>query len=266
VLLAEDHEVNRRVALGLLRHLGLTADAVGTGREAIEAVRARAYDLVLMDVQMPDIDGLDATRAIRAEIRAERQPRIVALTANALAGDAEACFAAGMDAFLAKPVRLDALRAALVDTTTHRAIDLASTAPTVPEPPDGLAPDAAHVLRSLRALSDNDDALCAEILDAYLRSDESLIADLRSGTEQAAGAAHKIKASSGTLGADALARRAALVEQQTRAGEAGAAAAARALADELDAFRETVREVRAQLPEAPPALTDAPQTDARRAS
>ena len=111
VLLAEDHPVNQRVAVGLLRHLGIAPDVVETGRAAVAAVAAGRYDAVLMDVQMPEMDGLDATRAIRPA--GGPQPAIIALTANAVVGDAERCRAAGMDDYLVKPVRLDALADAL---------------------------------------------------------------------------------------------------------------------------------------------------------
>ena len=116
ILLAEDNAVNQKVALRLLDRLGHGADVVANGVEAVEAVRDRAgrgrpYDLVLMDVQMPELDGLDATRQIRAADLP--QPRIVALTANAMRGDREACLDAGADDYLPKPVKLDGLRDAL---------------------------------------------------------------------------------------------------------------------------------------------------------
>jgi CheY-like chemotaxis protein len=113
VLLAEDNPINRRVALLMLARLGYQADVAEDGQEVLEAVRRQRYDLILMDVQMPEIDGIEATRRIRAELPPERQPHIVAVTANALEENREACFAAGMDEFLAKPVLLDVLREVL---------------------------------------------------------------------------------------------------------------------------------------------------------
>jgi CheY-like chemotaxis protein len=104
VLLAEDNPVNKKVALRLLERLGYEAESVTGGAEAVEVVGARRFDLVFMDVQMPGMDGLEATRRIRADLPADRQPVIVALTANAIAGDAEMCRAAGMDDYLSKPV------------------------------------------------------------------------------------------------------------------------------------------------------------------
>ncbi len=104
-LLAEDNPVNQKVALMMLAKLGLQADAVSNGREAIEILQKRHYDCVLLDLQMPEIDGLEACHLIRQD-EALRQPYIIAMTANAMSEDRAACSAAGMDNFLAKPVRM----------------------------------------------------------------------------------------------------------------------------------------------------------------
>jgi CheY-like chemotaxis protein len=112
VLLAEDNAVNQKLALRLLERMGLRADVVGDGAAAIAAVEGGAYDVVLMDVQMPEVDGLEATRQIRARFP-DRPIRIVGLTANAMAGDREACLAAGMDDYVSKPIRPDELETAI---------------------------------------------------------------------------------------------------------------------------------------------------------
>ena len=109
ILLAEDNAVNQKVALRLLEQLGYRADVAWNGLEALEALERRPYDVVLMDVQMPELDGLDASRRICARWPAEERPRIIAMTANALPEDREACFAAGMDDYVAKPIRPDEL-------------------------------------------------------------------------------------------------------------------------------------------------------------
>jgi CheY-like chemotaxis protein len=113
ILLAEDNVVNQKLALRLLQQMGYRADLASNGIEAIESVERQPYDVVLMDVQMPEMDGLDATRAICARLPKGERPRIIAMTANAMQGDREMCIAAGMDDYLTKPIRVDRLVEAL---------------------------------------------------------------------------------------------------------------------------------------------------------
>ena len=113
VLLAEDNAVNQKVALRFLERMGYNADAVGNGIEAVNAFQNRNYDLVLMDLQMPEMDGLEASRRIRRTLPADRQPKIIALTANAMQGDREICLDAGMDDYISKPVKMHEIVAAI---------------------------------------------------------------------------------------------------------------------------------------------------------
>ncbi|MBC8010940.1 MAG: response regulator, partial [Burkholderiales bacterium] len=129
VLVAEDNPVNQKVVHLQLRRLGLSADYVGNGLEALAALEQRPYDLVLMDACMPEMDGLEATRRIRLRPPATPTPEaadaapivIIAMTANALSSDRERCLAAGMDDYIAKPVTLDILHATLLRHFSHAA-------------------------------------------------------------------------------------------------------------------------------------------------
>ncbi|HEV2687840.1 MAG TPA: ATP-binding protein [Bryobacteraceae bacterium] len=113
ILLAEDNEINQRITLRLLQKLGLAADAVVNGKDAVNALEKRKYDLVLMDCQMPQMDGFEATAIIRSSEGADRHTPICALTANAMEGDRERCLASGMDDYISKPVALDKLQKAV---------------------------------------------------------------------------------------------------------------------------------------------------------
>ncbi len=113
ILLAEDNAINRKVMLLMLKRLGYRADVVTNGAEALGALKRQPYDVVLMDVGMPELDGLEATRAIRTLLSAKYQPHIIAVTAYALKGDRERCLAAGMDDYISKPVEIEALQSAL---------------------------------------------------------------------------------------------------------------------------------------------------------
>ncbi len=105
ILIAEDNPVNQKLAMRVLEKMGYRADAVGNGLEAIESLGRQLYDVVFMDVQMPEMDGLEATRRIRENFAEEDQPRIIAMTANAMLGDRDLCLAAGMDDYISKPIR-----------------------------------------------------------------------------------------------------------------------------------------------------------------
>jgi CheY-like chemotaxis protein/anti-sigma regulatory factor (Ser/Thr protein kinase) len=116
ILLAEDNIVNQKLALSILRQMGYRADVAANGLEAVESVARQRYDVILMDVQMPDMDGLEATQQIIAKWEPEARPRIIGLTANAMQGDREMCLAAGMDDYIVKPIRVNELVEALKKT------------------------------------------------------------------------------------------------------------------------------------------------------
>jgi len=120
ILLAEDNVVNQKLAMRLLQQMGYRADLASNGIEAIESVQRQTYDVVLMDVQMPDMDGLEASRKINARWQQQERPRIIAMTANAMQGDRDMCLAAGMDDYLTKPIRVERLVEALNQVPARR--------------------------------------------------------------------------------------------------------------------------------------------------
>ena len=120
ILLAEDNVVNQKLAMRLLQQMGYRPDLANNGIEAIECVQRQTYDVVLMDVQMPEMDGLEASRQINARWSATDRPRIIAMTANAMQGDREECLAAGMDDYLTKPIRVERLVEALSNAPARK--------------------------------------------------------------------------------------------------------------------------------------------------
>jgi signal transduction histidine kinase/DNA-binding response OmpR family regulator len=223
ILLAEDNAVNQKVAALMLERLGQRPVVVSDGAEAVEAVRHATYDLVLMDVQMPVMDGLEATRRIRADVPADRQPRIVAMTANAMVEDREASLAAGMDDHLAKPVRADDLVEVLARVTSRVSEAPAATPalpPTSGEP--AVDPSALDALTS--HLGANGAGFRDTLVSAWRRESRRLLEQLDSGAasgDRAAvgGAAHSLRSSSASLGALALAALCASVDDAVRADE-----------------------------------------------
>jgi signal transduction histidine kinase/CheY-like chemotaxis protein len=198
-LVVDDNDLNRRVALEMVVRLGLSARAVGSGAQAIEAVRAERFDYILMDVQMPDMDGFEATRRILG-IAGKRKPRVIAMTANALPGDRERCMAAGMSDYVTKPVRPAALAAALrQEYEAETAADLRSTITDVLD---------ARVLEDLRMLEATSGTPLIADLAASFRADvPARMEELRTAAgaremDQVRGLAHRLRGSAGAVGAN----------------------------------------------------------------
>jgi PAS domain S-box-containing protein len=201
ILLAEDNVVNQQVGLHLLQRMGYRADVVSNGLEVLEALRRQSYDVVLMDVQMPEMDGLTATERICQEWSAGERPRIIAMTANAMQGDREMCLQAGMDDYVSKPIRVEELARAL--TESRQAQEVSS-------PTDAIDPTAFD---SLREMVETDDVL-AKVIDSYLEDTPKLVQAMRDAItlpEMVAlekevatvleRSAHNLKSSSAILGA-----------------------------------------------------------------
>jgi signal transduction histidine kinase/HPt (histidine-containing phosphotransfer) domain-containing protein/ActR/RegA family two-component response regulator len=240
ILLAEDNSINQRVGLLLLERIGYRADVAGNGIEVLEALRRQPYDLILMDVQMPVLDGLETTRRIRAEFPPERQPRIVALTANVLREQREACLAAGMDDFVQKPVGFAELREALSRcagspagaTPAEPMAAVAAAAPPAAEDGEDATSgplDAAR-LDSLRRLGETaGKPIVQTLVDTYLAETPHRLARMRESVdrEDAAGLAflaHSLKGISAQLGVVEVAEVSARLERVGREAQLTAAA------------------------------------------
>ncbi len=233
ILLTEDNMVNQRVAIGLLKQIGYTAIVTNNGREAVEALEANEYDVVLMDIQMPEMDGLEATREIRRRWPdGPRRPYIIAMTANAMTGDREKCLEAGMDDYISKPVKANRLKTALEQCCELRAAvaAVAISYPVMnatidrPLPPDAavLNRDSLEALKSLQ--SEGDDGFLKEMIELFLGDTPARFADMdaamASGAQQDfVRAVHSIKGASANFGADDLHAMCAEVEQMGRAGQ-----------------------------------------------
>jgi len=216
ILLAEDNPVNQQVAATMLRKRGHEVDVVSNGREAVDAVARGRYDVVLMDIQMPELDGLAATAEIRATPGGKQLP-IVALTAHALSGERERCLAAGMTGYLSKPFKPHELFAAA------EGVALADPEPAAPGGGGPLAP-AADLERLRRELTDAGaaDAL-GPILDTYLLDAptrlQALLAAVAAGDAPAtARAAHAFRSAAATIGAAELAALLSDVEARAKNG------------------------------------------------
>ena len=226
ILVAEDNAINQRVLMLTLARLGYRADLVVDGADAVEAVRRARYDVVLMDLRMPTMDGVEATQRIRADA-ALAQPYILALTADVTSAKRDACFEAGMDGFLGKPVAHDTLARALAQLARATPPEPEAPQPEAPQPeaphPEAPEPEAPPAFPALWAHA-LDGALYRSLLAdslASLRDEaERTRTALQAGdARQAALAAHSAKSIGGLLGDDALHGHAMAVQSACDAGD-----------------------------------------------
>ena len=213
VLLAEDNIFNQAVATELLKKLGCHVVVAANGREAVDAAQARPFDIVLMDVQMPEMDGLEATRTIRAHETSGRIP-IIAQTAHAFADDKKRCFDVGMDDYIAKPIKTSELLKVLGRfLSTSRPTNIATYSPSEKNDPgnDEIRTADPHVfdLDSLRKRLDGDEDAIREMVELFFSYTPQLVADVRSAVQAEdwpllTKLSHTLKGGCATFGADRI--------------------------------------------------------------
>jgi signal transduction histidine kinase/CheY-like chemotaxis protein/HPt (histidine-containing phosphotransfer) domain-containing protein len=238
VLLAEDVDINRLIAGEMLRKMGCDVAVAVDGVEARDAALAADFDLILMDIQMPRMDGVEATKRIRAAGGPRSRVPIVALTAHAIAGERDSYLMAGMDDYLTKPFEPHQL-ADLLDRWTENARVVAEDRVREPSPPSGILNERR--LGELAAIMPSD--RFAALIEAWVESVGELAVSVTVACDDVlAGEAHKLTGSAANFGAEALAMLAQRIETEARAGKADSA---RALVAEVDAlYRDTVRAMR----------------------
>ncbi|ASC72118.1 hypothetical protein XM38_030720 [Halomicronema hongdechloris C2206] len=231
ILVAEDNGVNQKLAIQLLQRLGYRADIVANGLEVLDAISRQFYDVILMDVQMPEMDGLTATRQICECYPAVERPYIVAMTANAMQGDRERCLHAGMNDYVGKPIRFNDLIQALTRGSSH----LTNRQPPVLPTPEPVAEDDSSGSRvpmidygalqtTLASMGANSRDCLTMLLDIFVEETPALIQTMKTAiAHQDASAlsfaAHKLKSSSASLGAVSLAERCRLLEGIGKEGD-----------------------------------------------
>ncbi len=202
ILLAEDNPVNQKVALRMLERIGFSAEVANNGVEALAALERSHYDVILMDMQMPEMDGLEATRRIVEKYPEPERPYIIALTANAMQGDRERCIAAGMNDYISKPIRMEDL---------HEAFDRCPVKPKAQEEEAGEESVTTvinfAVLDELITMLGNDVDFASGLINDFLEDGAELLKNIRGAYEggnaaELERAAHTLKSSSATFGAN----------------------------------------------------------------
>jgi two-component system, sensor histidine kinase and response regulator len=251
VLVAEDNPTNQKLVSALLGQHGHHVSIVGNGRLAVERAAQEPFDLILMDVQMPEMSGLEAAAAIReAERGTGRHIPIVALTARAMAGDREQCLAAGMDSYVSKPVRSDELFSAIeMMTASHRPDATSSTPAAAADPTNTGSVDLSALLGGFDGRTD----LVKEVIDVFLADAPAMLTRLTgaaraSNVTEVAAAAHAIKGSAGLFSQGEVYTQARALESRARAGDVtGADQASEEIERSVANLMQDLRQIRDQL-------------------
>lgn len=270
ILLAEDNPVNQKVAMLILERLGYRADVAANGREVLDALKRRPYDVLLTDMQMPQMDGLEATRCIRTGFPKDSQPFIIAMTADAMRGDRERCLQAGMDDYITKPVDVRELIRALSrcrrrffgqEPNQANGVEPSSRcteAASMSAAPRGEAPGGCeildnHALNRLKAtLGQQTESMLPVLIQSFLKDAELLqakaqLALLENNAEELRRIAHTLKSNSATFGALSLSSLCLDLESGIRAGSMdGAAELLLGIQTELERARGALERLRSE--------------------
>jgi len=240
LLLADDNPINQKVGLSVLHKLGYRAEIANNGLEVLHALEQKPYDILFLDVQMPEMDGLEAARRICQRWPAEKRPRIIAMTGNALMGDREKCLQAGMDDYISKPVRIGELQAALEKWGAgRRKTDTSFLARPKPLPAEQFLDNS--IIAELREMPPSDGiSMLRELVDLFLEGVPQRIAQINQSLNdppQLAFHSHALKSMSLNLGAKRIVE---LARQMEELGLSGNVQAVAPLLEELEAaFAQT---------------------------
>ena len=243
LLLADDNAINKKVGLSVLQKLGYRADVASNGLEVLKALEQKAYDIILLDVQMPEMDGLEAARNIRQRWADNKRPRLIAMTGNAFLGDREKCLEAGMDDYISKPVRIGELQAAL-EKWAVKVVKKSDTSFFARQGITGTLLDQT-LISELRAMPPAGGAtMLKELIDLFLEHAPERISQINQflgDPQKMAFHAHALKSMSLNLGANRIAQLCQKIEEMAHSGNDESIAR---LAQELDAsFRKTQAEL-----------------------
>jgi CheY-like chemotaxis protein len=242
ILVAEDNKVNQQLALQLLERMGYRADVAANGLEAIASLYRQHYDVVFMDVHMPEMDGLTATQRICEEWPLTSRPRIIAMTANAMQGDREKCLSAGMDDYISKPIRVEELVRSL--NQCQSVLDNRQEQAPVAHRPSLNPPLDTEVLQTFRqTMGENAEAFLTQLIDIYLEEAPDLLQAISAAITQTDAsamqrAAHTLKSSSASLGAITLSK---LCQELEDMGQASTMTDALSLESQLKVEYERVK-------------------------
>lgn len=261
ILVTEDNPTNQKLAILMLEELGYQPDLAENGVQAIQALQKKLYDVVLMDVQMPEMDGFEATQHIRKDLPGEMQPYIIAMTAHAMKEDRDLCLQSGMDDYLSKPIRLPELIGVLKNAFLRRSrkrgivsVEIPQSTPAETQPPTQTILDPSALRRLINSLGSQAQTMFPSLLESFYTDMKHLIQESQTALQEQRGNdlrrfAHTIKSNSATFGALKLSALARDLEHHARDGVLdGAGSLIEQIRDEFERFTPILEEALNNIP------------------